>query len=636
MTSRPTRLVDLDPELERLLREAPLPAPTFPASAISCRTIQVAMRDGTRLATDVYLPPTLPAPVVVIRTPYGRDWEAYGQAAAMLALARRGYAVVSQDCRGTGASEPDSWDYFVFEPEDGYDTIEWITRQDWYGGFIGAWGGSYVGVVQWHMALHPSMSTIIPSQTGLGIAIDTARLYLFFNAFARVIGKGAGKVVVPITEMERHFHADTLAGGYFNEPVDPAISPALAARFPGLGSMPPRAARRRLWESFCAMRCAERARFIKDAFGVEQITPMEYEALPTIFGQEISHASATVPHLDPGELCRSLTAPPLMRTAWYDWHLNYALATWEAIRREARPEVARRARLIVSPFAHNSPGYHVGGQTHPELLRMPSYLDQVPVMARWYRAVQDDATDQWPRVMYYLMGANEWHAASDWPVPEAEPVNFYLGGDGALSTDPPDSDLPADRYDYDPTDPTPTVGGSIVSFLYRPGSADVSEVQRRSDVLSYTTPVLARDLDVVGPLRMILFASSSAVDTDFVARLCDVFPDDRAIQIQLGILRARYRNPAEPELLVPEQVYRLEIDLWATACRFAAGHRLRVDISSADFPHFDRNSNRGGEPGDPIVARQTIHHDARHPSHLILPVLGAHGERLFGESDETT
>jgi hypothetical protein len=151
-------------------------------------------------------------------------------------------------------------------------------------------------------------------------------------------------------------------------------------------------------------------------------------------------------------------------------------------------------------------------------------------------------------------------------------------------------------------------------------------VQKRPDVRVYTTPLLEQDLDVVGPLRMILYASSSALDTDFVPRLSDVFQDGRAIQLQSGILRARYRNlEGEPELLERGRVYRLEIDMWATANRFKAGHRLRLDICSADFPRFDRNSNRGGEPGDPIPAQQTIYHDPERPSHLLVSVLSADG-----------
>ena len=179
-----------------------------------------------------------------------------------------------------------------------------------------------------------------------------------------------------------------------------------------------------------------------------------------------------------------------------------------------------------------------------------------------------------------------------------------------------------DRYVYDPERPTPTVGGSILSSVYPAGSVDVSEVQRRGDILVYTTPVLERDLDIVGPLRLVLYASSSAVDTDFSARLSDVFPDGRAIQLQSGILRARYNDSAGvPSLLEPARVYCFEIDMWATANRFRAGHRIRLDISSADFPRFDRNANRGGEPGPPIPALQTVYHDPQCPSHLVLSVL---------------
>jgi len=153
---------------------------------------------------------------------------------------------------------------------------------------------------------------------------------------------------------------------------------------------------------------------------------------------------------------------------------------------------------------------------------------------------------------------------------------------------------------------------------------DVSEVQRRDDVLTYTTEPLQTDLDVVGPLRLVLYAASSAVDTDFSGRLSDVFPDGRAIQLQSGMLRARYRNPeGDPELLEPGRIYLLQIDMWATANRFKAGHRLRLDISSADFPRYDRNANRGGAPGDPIPAAQSIYHDPEHPSHLVVSVIGS-------------
>jgi putative CocE/NonD family hydrolase len=166
------------------------------------------------------------------------------------------------------------------------------------------------------------------------------------------------------------------------------------------------------------------------------------------------------------------------------------------------------------------------------------------------------------------------------------------------------------------------VGGSIVSYLYPPGSVDVSQVQQRPDVLTYTTSPLEHDLDIVGPLRFVLYASSSAVDTDFAVRLSDVFPDGRVIQLQNGVQRARHRHvDGESRLMEPGRTYRFDIDMWATANRFHAGHKIRVDISSADFPKYDRNTNRGGRPGPPLAAEQTIHHSPDHPSHLLLPIL---------------
>jgi len=613
-------LAEVAPDLARLLNEEKWPTPQFSASEIQCHTVRVLMRDGVRLATDLYLPPKFPAPVVVMRTPYGRDLEMRGQAAVMVGLARRGYIVVSQDCRGTGGSEPDHWVYFVYETEDGHDCIEWITQQDWYGGFIGSFGGSYNGQTQWPMAMHPRMSTIIPGNCALEMVANTVRPYMFLNAYARVMGNG-NKLAIPLTEMERYFEKETMAGGYFNEPLHSPFSAALLQRFPDLRTMPPNEAKRWLWEQYCAMTCTQRVEFIKQALHTETIDSVEFGKLPAVFGQQISVSGITIPYADPAEGCRRLCAPPLIRTGWYDWNVRDTLLTWETLRREGKPEVAEHARLIISHSAHNMPGYQVGGDEHPELVRIPSSLDQLGLMTRWYDAVAQGTTDRWPRVIYYLMGANEWRVASDWPVPEAKQITFYLGNKQRLTSEPPRQSSRPDSYTYDPTNPTPTVGGSIVSFLYRPGSLDVSKVQARSDVLTYSSEILKQDLDVVGPLRMILYASSSALDTDFAVRLSDVFPDGRAIALQTGMLRARYRNIAEPAWLEPGRIYPFEIDMWATANRFKAGHRLRIDISSADFPRYDRNSNRGGDLGEPIAATQTIYHDPERPSHLIVSVL---------------
>jgi predicted acyl esterase len=614
------RLKDVAPELALVLKRNLIHTPPqFSVAEIRCETVMVPMRDGVRLATDLYLPPKLPAPAIAMRTPYGRAGD--GFVGLFLSFARRGYVVISQDCRGTGASEPDSWDYYMYESEDGYDFVEWVGQQAWFDGFLGACGGSYVGQTQWQMAMHPRMSTIVPEVSGLGVAVNTVHLHMFLNSYARSVGKGEDKVPVPYFELEGHMLEETLATGYFNEPLQKPLSDALLAQFPNLRSLTAPAAKRWLWEYYCSLTCAGRDKFVKQALGTTSVNAVHVESLSEIFGHRISHDAHTLPHPRPAELCQSFHAPVLLRTGWYDWGINDALATWELLLRAAPKSVQSHCRLFIAPSAHNMPGYYEGIAEHPELLHSYGAITNFEILLRWYAAVRENKVDSWPAVIYYLMGANEWRVADAWPPPAADTVAMYLGAGGALTAHPPVQRTAPDRYVYDPVDPTPTVGGSIVSYVYPAGSVDVSKVQQRSDVLVYTTEPLEQDLDVVGPLRLILYASSSAVDTDFAARLSDVFPDDRAIQLQNGVLRARYRD-GDPKLLEPGRIYRFEIDMWATGNRFKAGHRLRLDISSADFPKFDRNTNRGGEEGPPVQATQTVYHDPDHPSHLLIAVLG--------------
>ncbi len=607
------RLADVSPELERILVHNVVDsAVSWLPSDIICETTYVRARDGIRLATDVYRPPVLSGPVIAMRTPYGRAVD--GFVGLFLSLARRGYVVVSQDCRGTGGSEPSFHDHYVYELEDGYDLVDWISGQQWFDGFLGALGGSYIGQTQWCMATHPAMTTIAPQVSGLGIAFNTARLYMFLNALAHAVGKDAVRDSVPHYEMERVAEKETMAGGYFNEPLYKPLPPVVLSQFPLLRELPCAEVQHWLWERYCTMTCRERAEFLRKALDVPKFSAADGESVSTLFGHRISHDALTIPHTSTQALCRSILAPSLLITGWYDWCLNDALTTWRSLRQDAAEPVSSRTRLLITPGAHNMPGYHEGIEHHPELLNAGRY--NVGLLLRWFAAVRGDMAAAWPNVIYYLMGANEWWTAGDWPVPGARPIAFFLSARGTLSPEGPQEASAPDQYTYDPTDPTPTVGGSIVSYLYPPGSVDVSEAQKRSDVLTYTSECLEDDLDVVGPLQMVLYASTSALDTDFTARLSDVFPDGRAIQLQSGILRARYHPGSEPRLLDPERVYRFEIDMWATANRFKRGHRLRIDVSSADFPRFDRNSNRGGVPGDPLPALQSIYHDPEHPSHL--------------------
>jgi len=612
------RLAGIAPDLERILTSGVIASATFDPSDIRRATVQIVMRDGIRLATDLYMPPTLPAPAIVVRTPYGRSI----LRDTFVALAQRGYLILAQDCRGTGDSEPATWDYFVYELADSHDFVEWVSQQEWFDGFLGACGGSYLASTQWCMSAHPRMSTIVPEVGGVGVTFRSARLYMFLNSYVRAVGKGKNRVPIPHREMERRMLDETLRGGFFNEPLHERLPDDLIAHAAAGDARSHLQNRRLLWERCIAMSPAQRAQFLKRVLRVDEFDYIAMVSFLTGIGHQVAFGAHSIPSATPTELCRELHAPPLIVSGWYDWNLKDTLATWELLRSDARESVRERVRLLIAPSAHNVPGYHEGAADHPELQRAHRTENNLGLLLHWYDAVRGNKVDAWPPVIYYLMGANEWHVARNWPPPEAQSVRLYLHGGGNLSEQAPAAGSSADLYTYDPTDPTPTVGGSIVSYVYSPGSCDVSDVQKRSDVLSYTTAPLERDLDVAGHLRLILYVSSSAVDTDFVGRLSDVFPDGRAIQLQNGVLRARHRSPdGNRELLRPGRIYPLEIDLWATANRFRAGHRLRVDISSADFPRFDRNTNRGGEPGPPIVALQTVHHDADHPSHLLLSVL---------------
>jgi putative CocE/NonD family hydrolase len=447
------------------------------------------------------------------------------------------------------------------------------------------------------------------------------RFHMLINSYSKSVGKGEGKVPIHHGEMERLMLEETLATGYFSEPLDQPVPEALLADYPKLAGMASGQRKAWLWQHYNTLPPEERAGLIKRALGTDIVTYTSTMQLNPVFGHAIDPDALMFPRTSVEELCRAIQAPALFITGWYDWCLGDTLETWEQLNRHGSERVRMGNRLLITPSAHNGAGYRVDIENHPGLLRTYRADDSIQLLLHYYGAVRDGRTGEIPPVTYYLMGAYEWRAAASWPPPEAKPATLYFGAGGKLTGELPSGDTPPDSYVYDPDDPTPTLGGSILSYVMKPGSADISELHERGDVLTYTTGPLEADLDVVGPLRLVLYASSDALDTDFYGRLSDVFPDGRAIALQNGVLRARYRHAdGEPELLEPGRVYRFEIDMWATANRFKVGNRLRLDISSADFPKFERNDNRGGEAGVPIKARQTIFHDAEHPSHLLLSV----------------
>jgi putative CocE/NonD family hydrolase len=365
-------------------------------------------------------------------------------------------------------------------------------------------------------------------------------------------------------------------------------------------------------------------------------------APPTDFEATLSHAPADpwwnqLNYLQPTD---TFDVPSLQVNSWHDFGVAETLWQFNLFRTNA---VSPRARdnqfIIVSPTSHcaseRATTRTIVGARDVGDARFDYWGTYLKWFDHWLKDV-DNGVTRMPKVQLYVMGRNTWRAEQEWPLARTRSTNFYLDGggransrfgDGVLSFSPPRRAV-ADSFTYDPSHPVPTVGGPVcctVSPNAPEGSYDQSGVEARSDVLVYSTPVLTRGVEVTGPLKVVLYVSSDATDTDFVAKLVDVYPDGTAYNVQEGILRARYREGwAKPVLMQPGGVYELTIDLHATSNYFAPGHRIRLDVTSSNFPRFDRNLNTGGRNYDETVgraARNMVHHAPRYPSRLVLPVI---------------
>jgi uncharacterized protein len=563
------------------------------------RDVMVLMRDGVRLATDIYRPRGAGdrLPVVLIRTPYNKTRA--GEAAFVTVLAQRGYVVVVQDSRGKWASEGE----FTFtgwrsDRNDGYDAVEWLVSQPWSNGRVGTYGCSRLGITQYMLAAerHPAHVAMIP-QAGDG-AVGPSReggafpLSMAVGWFAQYGAKDRTDAQIPIPLPEALNHLPT---------VD---------------------------------------------------IMQHYGAGPTDFEEMVSR-----PLHDPwwqthGYIAENdrFATPALHVNSWYD---RQTFQLVNLMRRNAVDERTREHQyVIISPMTHCGSERATENTLVGELdvgdARLPYWQIYLNWFDHWLKGEKNGVADM-ARVQYYVTGANEWRSANEWPVPEARPTRLYLrsGGeagermhDGVLSDRPPATHEPADRYVYDPGDPVPSRGGTLCCTgnpQDQPGGYDQSDIEQRADVLVYTTPLLDDPLDVVGPMRATLYVSSSAPDTDFTVKLVDVHPDGRAFNVQEGIIRARYRDGLDRTLWMrPGEVYEVEVDLHATAHRFQAGHRVRIEVSSSNFPRFDRNLNTGGDNVTETewqVAENVVHHSPAHPSYVLLPVLDR-AERVRPESEE--
>jgi uncharacterized protein len=543
------------------------------------RDLAVPMRDGTVLRADAYLPDgDDPVPAVVCRTPYNRSFSLTPLAALDPERATEaGIAVVVQDVRGLYDSDGEFSPFFS-EADDGYDTVEWVASQPWCDGAVGMTGRSYPAATQWRAALErpPHLRAISPVVVGSdyydGWIYRGGAFELGFNLFwvhLMTDPKGRGS----LDEHFRHL---------------PLTNPPLLADSPA-------------------------GRFYRE--WVEHPTYDEHWRRLSIRGR---YGDVQVPALIVG--------------GWFDVFLGGTLENFAGMRTEGGSEAAREhTRLLVGPWAHGSAfgAYpdHAFKEFGPD-----DRIDLAEDQLRFFSAhLRGEPAEDGAPIRIFVMGANEWRDEQEWPLARARTERWHLRTDGRLSPEPPAADEPPDEYEYDPRDPAPTVGGptSLPAKFMRQnaGPLDQAPVEKRSDVLVYSSEPLAEPLEVTGPLRLVLHAATSGPDTDWIAKLCDVDPDDRSRILAEGVLRARYREGFDrPQPLEPDRPYEYEIDLVATSNVFAAGHRIRLDVTSSSFPRFDRNANTGRPLGEDTeetltTARQRVFHDAGRPSHLLLPVV---------------
>ncbi len=534
--------------------------------------VKVTMRDGVRLSTNIYRPDTSGTfPVLLARSPYGNGGKGNPDAHF---FARRGYAVVVQDTRGRYESEG-IFDAFQPEALDGYDTQQWIGEQAWSNGKIGTFGGSYVGFTQWMPAAlqSPYLVTMVPTVT--------------FSDFHDVVYQnGAFRLDLFTPWSIEMTHPYNVSYSYVTGRMDSVLM-----------TLP-------LIEQDRAM--GWRISFLRD-----WLSHPEHDSYWT--------------RTSIGDAYNKIRTSVYNVGGWYDILLegtinNYLKMTVPGI----DPEISSRQKLLIGPWIHSMGKREVGELDFGE----EAVFNSTEFRLRWFdsqlKGLDNGVMEEAP-VKIFVMGINRWRYENEWPLARTDYQNYFfhsqgsantLEGDGRMNKKSPKKELP-DRFDYNPEDPVPTIGTM--------GPYDQRSVEERQDVLVYSTPALKKDLEVTGPVKAIIYASSSAMNTDFTARLVDVYPDGRAIRICEGIIRADHRDPGvPPSNILPGKIYEYHIDLWATSNVFMKGHRIRVEISSSNFPRFDRNLNTGkyfATDTTMITAEQVIYHSSDYPSRIILPVI---------------
>lgn len=565
------------------------------------RNVACTMRDGVVLRANVFRPDDDGTyPVVLTRLPYGKDTSFSYAMLDPVRLAESGYIVVIQDVRGRFASGG-AYGGFAQEFDDGYDTVDWASKLPGSNGSVGMYGASYFGFTQLAAAVggHPALKTLAPT-----VVFHDAWDGVSFRGGALEWGMMASwyTAAIAVPEMARTMARDENFLAHFGRLVFDIDNLSEVGYF----ELP-----------------------------LSNFTPLRRNGLlPNFFNEmkrdaEFLQRTSIVTHYPEMHVSASYTG------GWYDAFLNSTIDSYQKVKSSGHP-----ARLLIGPWTHSNYSDTVGdmyfgmaaNSAFLELREDPTARHQ-----RWFdselKGAPNGVLDE-PPIKYFTMGENRFKTAYEWPLPETVYTPFYfhsngqaqsVRGDGRLNTSQP-TDEPADEYVYNPGDPVLTYGGNLLmTHAYPPGPKDQAKTEARNDVLVYTSDVLEDRVEITGPVQARLWVTSSAVDTDFVVRLTDVYPDGQSINLVDGIVRMSARNGTlEHDLMEPGEVYPITIDCWATSNVFLPGHRIRVQVTSSNFPKWNRNLNTGASNEDTaeyVSATQQILHDEEHPSHIVLPVI---------------
>ncbi len=549
------------------------------------RNVPMTTRDGVTLRSDVFRPKADGKyPVILERTPYDKRIETFGPK-----LVANGYVMIVQDVRGRNASEGE-WYPLRHEADDGFDSVEWAAGLPYANGKVGMYGASYVAVTQMFaaMASPPHLACIMP-------------------------------IVAPSNIHEQWVYQ----GGAFSQALNQGWSSSLAInvleRRVGGSAQPSHWEMKRPPVSYPLLDLGTAAGLADYYF--DWLKHPDYDEFWKAWSIEEHFSQIKVPGLHLG--------------GWYDIFQEGTIRNFTGITRQGGSVAARNGqRLVMMVGGHAGPGPKVGEVDYGQ----GCVVDWGALALRWYDYVMkgvDNGMGKEKPIRLFVMGLNAWDEENAWPVTRAKQARYFLHsssganslkGDGSLSLSPPLAE-PADRFVYNPADPVSTLGGPAFGDVHlKQGPFDQREIEKRGDVLVYTTPAFERAVTLVGPVTLDLFVSSSAVDTDFTGKLVDVSPDGVARNVAEGILRVRYRQSREKAVVMePGKVYRVSVEVGSTAQAFLAGHQIRLEVSSSNFPRFDRNLNTGTDSGSPatayLSATNSVLHDAGHPSALCVEVL---------------